>query len=281
MDTVCLYTRDNSYCRVQVLAWSSIAQSVCQQAFSLLVNRYLRPWVRTLPSAEEDNLSPLDSNIACLSQSIEINNKHVYRQSQVRKPTGSEVEWAECLLIIGTGCRVQVLAWSSIAQSVCQQAFSLLVNRYLRPWVWILPSAEEDNLSPLDSNIACLCQSIEINNKHVYRQSQVRKPTGSEVEWAECLLIIGTGCRVQVLAWSSIAQSVCQQAFSLLVNRYLRPWVRILPSAEEDYLSPLDSNIACLCQSIEINNKHAIIWPLWSFHAFYYGKYRTRKSSDH
>ena len=34
-----------------------------------------------------------------------------------------------------------------------------------------------DNLSPLDSNIACLCQSIEINNNnHVYRQSQVRMP---------------------------------------------------------------------------------------------------------
>ena len=48
-------------------------------------------------------------------------------------------------------------------------AFSLLVNRYLRPWVRILPSAEEDNLSPLDSNMACLCQSIEINNnKYVY-----------------------------------------------------------------------------------------------------------------
>ena len=30
--------------------------------------------------------------------------------SQVRKPTGSEVEWAECLLIIGTGRRVQVLS---------------------------------------------------------------------------------------------------------------------------------------------------------------------------
>ena len=60
------------------------------------------------------------------------------------------------------------LAWSSIAQSVCQQAFSLLVNRYLRSWVRILPSAEEDNLSPFDSNIACLCQSIEINNKYVY-----------------------------------------------------------------------------------------------------------------
>ena len=95
-------------------------------------------------------------------------------------------------------------------------------------------SAEEDNLSPFDLNIACLCQSIEINNnKHVYRQSQVRKPTGNEVEWAACLLI-GTGCRVQVLAWSSTAQSVCQQAFSLLANRCLRPWVRILHSAEED-----------------------------------------------
>ena len=82
--------------------------------------------------------------------------------------SGSEVEWAECLLIIGTGCRV-FLAWSSIAQSVCQQAFSLLANRCLRPLVPILHSAEEDCLSPFDSNIACLCQSIEINNnKHVY-----------------------------------------------------------------------------------------------------------------
>ena len=31
-------------------------------------------------------------------------------------------------------------------------------------WVRILHSAEEDNLSPFDSKIACLCQSIEINN---------------------------------------------------------------------------------------------------------------------
>ena len=37
-----------------------------------------------------------------LSQNIEIsNNKHVYLQSQVRKPTGSGVEWAECSLIMG------------------------------------------------------------------------------------------------------------------------------------------------------------------------------------
>ena len=46
---------------------------------------------------------------------------------------------------------------------------------------------------------ACMCIEIN-NNKHVYRQSQVRKPTGSEVEWAEYLLIIGTGCRVQVFS---------------------------------------------------------------------------------
>ena len=126
---------------------------------------------------------------------------------------------------------------TEIVQKKKEETFSLLANRCLRSWVRILHSAEEDNLSPFDSNIACLCQSIEINNnKHVYRQSQVRKPTGSMVEWAECLLIIETGCRVQVLAWSSIAQSVCQQAFSLLVNRCLRPWVRILHSAEEDNL---------------------------------------------
>ena len=58
------------------------------------------------------------------------------------------------------------------------------------------------------------------------------------------------------LAWSSIAQSVCQQAFSLLAIWCLRPWVRILHSAEEDKVSPFDSNIVCLCQSIEINNKY-------------------------
>ena len=54
---------------------------------------------------------------------------------------------------------------------------------------------------PFDSKIACLCQSIEINNnKYVYRQSQVRMPNGSGVRWAECLLIMGTGCRVQVFS---------------------------------------------------------------------------------
>ena len=215
-----------------------------------------------------------DLNIACLCQSIEINNnKHVYRQSQVRKSTDSGAKWAECSLIIGTGCRVQAfIAWSSKAQSVCQRAFSLLANWCLRPWwVRILLSAEEDNLSPLDSNIACLCQSIEINNnKHVYRQSQVRKSTDSGDKWAECSLIIWTGCRVQVcIAWSSIAQSVCQRAFSLLANWCLGPRVQILHSAEEHNLSPFDLNMACLCQSIGINNNKHV-----------YRKSQVRKSTD-
>ena len=56
-------------------------------------------------------------------------------------------------------------------------------------------------MSPFDSNIACLCQSIEINNNNqVYRQSQVQKPIGSNVKWAERSLIIGIGCWVQVFS---------------------------------------------------------------------------------
>ena len=247
-------------CRVQGYAWSSIAQSVCQWAFSLLAIWCLKPWwVRILPSAEEDNLSPFDSNIACLCQSIENNNnKHVYRQSQVRMPNGCGVEWAECSLIIGTGCRVQVYAWSSIAQSACQRAFSLLATWCLRPWwVRILPSAEEDNLSPFDSNIACLCQSIEINNnKHV------------------CMYVCMYVCHRDGLssssfAWSSIAQSVCQRAFSLLAIWCLGPRVQILHPAEEHNLSHFDLNIACLCQSIEINNNKYV-----------YRQSQVRKSTD-
>ena len=80
-------------------------------------------------------------------------------------------------------------------------------------------------MSPFDSNIACLCQSIEINNnKHVYRQSQVRMPNGFGVEWAECSLIIGTGCRVQVFSLildSSVGLSEGIQSAGDLVSETL------------------------------------------------------------
>ena len=114
------------------------------------------------------------------------------------------------------------LAWSSIAQSVCQRAFSLLANWCLGSRVQILLSAEGHNWSPFDLNIACLCQSIEINNnKHVYRQSQVRKSTDSGAKWAECSLIIGTGCRVQVFSLildSSVGLSASIQSAGELVS---------------------------------------------------------------
>ena len=112
-----------------------------------------------------------------------------------------------------------------------------------------------------DSKIACLCQIIEINNnKHVYRQSHLRIPNGSGVECAECSLIIGTGCRssssFSLILDSSVGLSAGIQSAGDSVPETL--WVRILHSAEEDKLSPFDSKIACLCQSIDIkSNKHA------------------------
>ena len=110
--------------------------------------------------------------------------------------SGLNARWSQ-----GRAVEFKFLAWSSVAQSVCQREFSLLAIWCLGLQVQSLYSAEEHNLSPFNLNIACLCQSIEINNnKHVYRQSQMRKSTDSGVKWAECSQIIGTGCRVQVLS---------------------------------------------------------------------------------
>ena len=70
---------------------------------------------------------------------------------------------------------------------------------------------------------AVLCTAC--NNKHVYRQSQVRKPTGSGVDWAECSLIRGTGCRAQVFSLildSSDSLSESIQAAGHLVSESLR-----------------------------------------------------------
>ena len=108
-------------------------------------------------------------------------------------------------------------------------------------WVKILHSAEEDNLSPFDLKIACLCQSIKLNNnKHVYRKSQVWMPASSGVEQAECLLIIGIGYRVQVFSLilnSSVGLSASIQSAGDSVPETL--WVQILHAAE-DNLPPFD-----------------------------------------
>ena len=60
------------------------------------------------------------------------------------------------------------------------------------------------------------------NNKHVYRQGQVRKPNGSEVKWLNAHSSWGRA--VEFLASSSLAQSVCEWAFSLLENRCLETY---------------------------------------------------------
>ena len=108
----------------------------------------------------------------------------------------------------------------------------------------VLHSAEEDNLSPFDSKIACLCQSNGINNKYVYRQSQVRKKIGSEIMWAECSLIMGTGFWVQVFVWSSITQSACEWAFSLLAKLILPSLESCIPQRKTTCLCSIRKSLA-------------------------------------
>ena len=83
--------------------------------------------------------------------------------------SGQNARWPQ-----GRADEFKFLAWSSIAQSICQRAFRLLAIWCLRPWVRILHSAEEDNVSPFDSNIVCLCQSIDINNNK-YNKRKLNK----------------------------------------------------------------------------------------------------------
>ena len=84
-----------------------------------------------------------------------------------KKPNSSGVKLAECSLIIGTGCWIQVFGLildSSVGLSAGIKSAGDSVPKTL---VQILHSAEEDNWSPFDLKIVCLCQSIKINNKHV------------------------------------------------------------------------------------------------------------------
>ena len=182
-----------------------------------------------------------------MCQNITISNsKHVYRQSQLRKPTITEVKWVNnrssrymaidfklSRFVSGHSVYWRIGVWDflnlkpafsrgrqlvSFDPKIACLCQSIEIKKYacmhecmhacmyacmyvcMDGWMdGVLHSAEEDYLSPFDSNIARLCQSIEINNnKHVYRQSQVRMPNGNGIEWAECSLIIGTRCQVQV-----------------------------------------------------------------------------------
>ena len=119
-----------------------------------------------------------------------------------------------------------------------------------------------DCKSPFDSKIACLCQSIEINNnKYVYRQSQVRMP---KWQWGQVGWMLADhrdgllSLSFCLILDSSDGLSAGIQSTGEWVSETL--WVRILHSAQEDNLSPFDSKIACLFQSIEINNNKIQPW---------------------
>ena len=197
---------------------------------------------------------------AFLFQSIEINNnKHVYRQSQARKETGSGVEWAECSLITGMGYWIQafsLILYSSVGSSAGIQSAGDLVPETLFVRLY---STGEDNWSFFNSTIPCLCQSIKVNNKHACCQRQVRRPTSTGVEWVECSRIMGTGYWALVLTLildSSVGSSAGIQSHGDLDPETL---VRILHSAVEDNLSPFDLEIACLSQSIELTATYMYI----------------------
>ena len=102
---------------------------------------------------------------------------------------------------------------------------SLLAIRCRRSWVLILHSAEKKTcLLSILISLACARASKLTITKHVYRQSQVRMPNGSGVEWVECSLIIGTGCRVHVFGLildSSVSLSVGNQLAVDLVSETL------------------------------------------------------------
>ena len=98
--------------------------------------------------------------------------------------------WLNARWSYGRAVKFKFLAWSSIVQSVCQRAFSLLAIWCLRPWVRILHSAEEDNLSPFDVKIAYLGQSI----KHVTTQLH----QGLDYIWSRQFIDI-------ICAWHALA----------------------------------------------------------------------------
>ena len=158
---------------------------------------------------------------AATGMSLELRFWHNF--SGVKRTCWTTGSWRSCLSLqvvssIPAGSTIIYrFLCGFICVSLCQSIKIKPTNMYV-----CMYSAEEHNLCPFDLNIACLCQSIEINNnKYVYRQSQVRKSTDSGVKWAECSLIIGIGCRVQVFSLildSSVGSSASIQSAGDLVS---------------------------------------------------------------
>ena len=91
------------------------------------------------------------------------------------------------------------------------------------PWVRILRSAEEDNLSPLDSKIACLCQSMEIyNNKHIYteRTCTIYQGVATQLYKSNTLYMLRTLDAIILKLWGVICTSVLSVMISTLIVQH-------------------------------------------------------------
>ena len=77
-------------------------------------------------------------------------------------------------------------------------------------------------LYPFDSNIACRCQSIELTTTNMYfARARCKSQPAVKTSGLNAHSSKGRAVKFKFLAWSSIAQSVCEWAFSLLTNRCL------------------------------------------------------------
>ena len=141
-------------------------------------------------------------------------------------PNGSGVRWAECLLIIGTGCRVQVF-FSLILDSSVGLSAGI---QSAEDWVTENPGFESCILQrkttcllSIRKSFACARASkLTTTNMYIARARCECQMAVGQVGWMLADHRDGLSSS-SFLAWSSIAQSVCQQAFSLLKIGFQRP----------------------------------------------------------
>ena len=111
---------------IKFLVWFSIAQSVCQRAFSLLEIRFQRPWVRILHSAEEDNLCPF--YVSSLSTLPKISHNSQYSQFPGRRQA---IIWTNARILL-----IRPLGTNFSENLIGIQTFSLLMPLKMSSAKW-------------------------------------------------------------------------------------------------------------------------------------------------
>ena len=148
----------NANHHLKLSAWSSIAQSVCQRAFSLLEIRFQRH--SGLESCIQQRkttclLSILKSLARARASKLTTTNMYIARSRwECQTAVGSNglnARWS-----YGWAVEFKFLAWPSIAQSVCQRAFSLLEISHMgwcRIWSWSpMPCEKHGPRDSVDKN---------------------------------------------------------------------------------------------------------------------------------